>query len=117
MVMRKKQELVIRFDKTCDRSAYLADYARAKFSRRLEKLGSRFTHVTLKCSVVKKLHTLQMFVRLPKTPEIIASAASESMYEAVDNLVPKFNQLVHRRIRSRNEFKHIPLANALQTAA
>ena len=117
MVMRNKQELVILFDKTCDRSTYLADYARTKFSRRVNKLGGRFVHVTLKCSVVKKLHTMQMFVRMPKTPEIIASVASENMYEAVDNLVPKFNQLVHRRIRSRNKFQHTSLANALQRAA
>ena len=117
MVIRNKQELVIFFDKTCDRSFYLASYARAKFSRKLAKLGGRFVHVTLKCSTVKKQHVLQMFVRLPKTPEIIASSSSESLYEAVDRLVLKFHGLVHKRIQARNTFKHTSFSDAMDKAA
>ena len=114
-MVKRDNKVVMRvvFDKTCPKSTFLAHYAKKKFAKGLHHVGHRFIHVTLKCSVLRGMHSVQLFVRLPRSAEIIASVRSYDMYEAVDKLVPKFNYLVHKKLETKGRFQHASISEEL----
>ena len=86
----------VSFDRTCDQSAFLAEYAKEKIAHTIyDQHGLR---LYLRCCVEKDIKIIKALIKLPSRPEFLITAKSRDMYKTVGLLMPKLKKHIKHEL-------------------